>query len=36
MATILVNITKLNGAAEPALPAKLVELALDADRVLTY
>ncbi len=25
-----------NGAAEPALPKKLVELALDADRVLTY
>ncbi|HWH06691.1 MAG TPA: DsrE family protein [Gaiellaceae bacterium] len=24
------------GVAEPALPAKLVELALDADRVLTY
>jgi predicted peroxiredoxin len=25
-----------NGTAEPALPAKLVELALEADRVLTY
>lgn len=25
-----------DGCAEPALPAKLVELALDADRVLTY
>ena len=25
-----------DGAAEPALPAKLVELALEADRVLTY
>ena len=25
-----------NGTAEPALPKKLVELALDADRVLTY
>lgn len=25
-----------NGQAEAALPAKLVELALDADRVLTY
>lgn len=25
-----------NGVAEPALPAKLVELTFDADRVLTY
>ena len=25
-----------DGAAEPAMPAKLVELALEADRVLTY
>ena len=25
-----------DGTAEPALPAKLVELALEADRVLTY
>lgn len=25
-----------NGAAEAALPAKLIELTLDADRVLTY
>jgi hypothetical protein len=25
-----------NGAAEPALPKRFVELALDADRVLTY
>jgi uncharacterized protein len=25
-----------NGVAEPALPAKLVELALESDRVLTY
>jgi predicted peroxiredoxin len=25
-----------DGVAEPALPAKLVELTLDADRVLTY
>jgi predicted peroxiredoxin len=25
-----------NGAAEPALPARLVELAFQADRVLTY
>jgi predicted peroxiredoxin len=25
-----------DGAAEPALPAKLVELAFEADRVLTY
>jgi len=25
-----------NGKAEPALPGKLVELALEADRVLTY
>jgi predicted peroxiredoxin len=25
-----------DGVAEPALPAKLVELALDADKVLTY
>jgi predicted peroxiredoxin len=25
-----------NGAAEPALPKRLVELALEADRVLTY
>ena len=25
-----------NGEAEPAVPAKLVELTLDADRVLTY
>lgn len=25
-----------NGAAEPAMPARLVQLALEADRVLTY
>jgi uncharacterized protein len=25
-----------NGQAEPAMPSKLVELAMDADRVLTY